>query len=75
VSGVNPSSVAVSLAVTTPPSADPISWSSTLSESRTLPAPARTTSGRTPASTLTPSSSQILARNAVIVFCGTSRNG
>ncbi len=54
-SGVNPSSATASSYVTPAGPAPPINWSSTLSESRTDPAPARTTSGSAAGSIDTPS--------------------
>src|SRR5665648_389201 len=46
------------------------SWSSTESESRTEPPPARTTRGRTPGPTVTPSLAQICASEGVTVGPG-----
>ncbi len=72
---MNPSSATASAYVTPSGPAPPISWSSTLSESRTEPAPARTTSGSAAGSIATPSASQSCARYDASSFGGTSRNG
>jgi hypothetical protein len=60
-SGVNPSSATASSYVTPSGPAPPISWSSTLSESRTDPAPARTTNGSAAGAMATPSASHSVA--------------
>ncbi len=64
------------MAYVTPSSPAPASsWSITDIESRTEPAPARTTSGSTPSSTRLPSLPQTSARYSRSVPGGTSRNG
>lgn len=66
----------VAMAYVTPSSVEPASsWSMTDIESRTEPAPARTTSGRTASSTGIFSLPQTSARYSRSVPGGTSRNG